>query len=99
MFGKRGVTNALGKASRREQIVGLLSGYADQGRNLKDMPRLIGRSLRTLKKYCREAYIRFPDYVSREMQNENKIPVAAVRAAAKRPPRALGGKAQRGEEV
>lgn len=56
--------------SQRERIRYLLQVYSERGHTLKVLagPKHMGRSLATLKKYCRNFQIKFPDYVPMSMR-------------------------------
>lgn len=53
-----------------ERICTLLRKYAGEGKTLEAVsgPQYLGRSLNTLKPYCRRGHIAFPDYTPRSMR-------------------------------
>lgn len=58
--------------SHRRRMVFLLSQYSERGAKLKDLTdaRVLGRSLKTLKRYCSRHNIKFIDWVPRHMREK-----------------------------
>lgn len=52
--------------STTRQRVKLMTHYADQGRNLRDILKLIGIGERAAKKWARSAGLKFNDYKPRK---------------------------------
>jgi hypothetical protein len=58
-------------ASHRQRMITILRHYAISGRKLADIarPQILNRSLTTLKRYCAQEWIAFPDWVPRAMRS------------------------------
>ena len=60
--------------THQAKLVALLRFFSESGRTLKFCcgPQALKRHPSTLKKYCRENLIKFPDYIPRCMKDETR---------------------------
>ena len=61
--------------SNRKRAHHALRIYSERGLTLKYIsgPKILNKSLDTLKKYCREAGVKFPDYIPMSMRPKAKL--------------------------
>jgi hypothetical protein len=63
--------------SQKARLGYALEIYSGRGHTLKTLsgPKYLGRSVVTLKKYCRDLKLKFPDYCPRELEvkDEEKL--------------------------
>ena len=63
------------KRGQREQIIIILRHFRDKGKTLEwcSGARVLGRKAATLKGYCREANLVFPDYMPQAIKKQREL--------------------------